>query len=157
MTRHPPPFDNLLSQAKEAIVVLQLQGYIGPTVHAGKWRISQQGQLVSGAKSPRFSRKSIEDALGGLHDRIKAVNSYPDAVYKIIEAVAFGDFLGCSTCSGSECGNSTGGESADPAMPSVKEHAAALDFLKQLRGKTALLHIVPYEDWMSSRSRVRLL
>ena len=44
-----------------------------------------------------------------------------------------------------------------PAMSSAKEHAAALGFLKQLCGKSALAHVIPYEDWMSSRSRVRLL
>src|SRR5947209_2789953 len=42
-------------------------------------------------------------------------------------------------------------------MASAKEHAAELDFLTRLRGKTALLHLVPYENWMSSRSHERLL
>ena len=82
------------SRAKEATAVLQLQGYIEPAGHGGKWRVSEQGQLVSRAKSPKFSRKSIEDALAGLRDRVKAVNSDPDAAYKVVEAVAFGDFLG---------------------------------------------------------------
>jgi hypothetical protein len=35
-------------------------------------------------------------------------------------------------------------KSGDPAMSSAKQHAAELEFLKQLRGKTALLHVVPY-------------
>jgi hypothetical protein len=29
-------------------------------------------------------------------------------------------------------------------LSSAKEHAAELGFLKQLRGKAALLHLVPY-------------
>jgi hypothetical protein len=48
-------------------------------------------------------------------------------------------------------------KSDTPAMSSAKEHVAELTFLKRLRGKTALLHVVPYEDWMSSRSHQRLL
>lgn len=48
-------------------------------------------------------------------------------------------------------------KSEDAAIPSAKEHTAELEFLKQLRGKTALLHIVSYENWMSARSHVRLL
>ncbi|HEX4170610.1 MAG TPA: hypothetical protein VHZ55_34545 [Bryobacteraceae bacterium] len=40
---------------------------------------------------------------------------------------------------------------------SAKEHRAELAFLKQLHGKTALLQVIPYEDWMSARSHLRLL
>jgi len=146
------------SRAKEATAVLQLQGYIEPAGHAGKWRVSEQGQIVSGAKSPRFSRKSIEDALAGLRDRIKAADSDADAAYKIIEAVAFGDFLrDAARLRAADGGIRLVSKTDDPAKSSAKEHAAELDFLKQLRGKTALLHIVPYEGWMSSRSHVRLL
>jgi hypothetical protein len=45
-----------LSQAKEAIAVLQLQGYIQPAGNTGKWRVTEQGEIVSGAKPPRFTR-----------------------------------------------------------------------------------------------------
>jgi hypothetical protein len=146
------------SRAKEATAVLQLQGYIEPAGHAGKWRVSEQGQLVSGAKSPKFSRKSIEDALTGLRDRVKAVNSDPDAAYKIIEAVAFGDFLGdAARLQAADVGIRLVPKTDEPAMSSAKGHAAEVEFLKQLRGKTALLHIVPYEGWMRSRSHMALL
>lgn len=146
------------SRAKEATAVLQLQGYIEPAGHAGKWRVSEQGQLVSGAKSPRFSRKSIEHALAGLRDRIKKSNSDPGAAYKITEAVAFGDFLGdAARLQAVDVGIRLARKSEDAATPSAKEHTAALEFLKQLRGKAALLHIVSYENWMSARSHVRLL
>lgn len=40
---------------------------------------------------------------------------------------------------------------------SAKEHAAELKFLKQLRGKTALLHILPLEEWMAVRTHRNLL
>lgn len=147
-----------LAQAKEATAVLQLQGYVEPVGETGKWRVTEQGDLVSGAKPPRFTPKSVEDALAGLRDRIKAVNDDPDAAYKVADAVAFGDFLGSGArVQAAEVGIRLVPKSDAAAIPSAKEHAAELEFLKQLRGKTALLHVVPYENWMSSRSHTRLL
>ena len=147
-----------LPQAKQAAAVLQLQGYIEPVGNTGKWRVTEQGDLVSGAKSPRFTRKSIEEALAGLRDRIKAVNDGRDAAYRITDAVAFGDFLGdAARVQAAEVGIRLVRRSDAPVSASAKEHAAELDFLKQLRGKTALLHVVPYEEWMSSRSHMQLL
>ncbi|MBV8830820.1 MAG: hypothetical protein JO108_16480 [Acidobacteriaceae bacterium] len=132
--------------------------FIEPAGHAGKWKVSEQGQLVSGAKSPRFTGKSIEDALAGLRDRIHTVDGDPDATYKITEAVAFGDFLGDrARVQAADAGIRLVPKSEDAAKPSAKEHTADLEFLKQLRGKVALLHIVSYENWMSARSHVRLL
>lgn len=70
-----------LSRAKEATAVLQLQGYIEPVGNTGKWRVSEQGDLVSGAKPPRFTPKTVQDALAGLRDRIKAANNDPNTAY----------------------------------------------------------------------------
>jgi hypothetical protein len=39
-----------LPEAKQAIVVLQLQGYIEPAGQTGKWRITEEGDVVSGSK-----------------------------------------------------------------------------------------------------------
>lgn len=148
----------LLADAKEAIAVLQLQGYIEQAGHTGKWRITEQGELVAGAKSPRFTRGSVEDALVGLRDRIKAVSDDPNAPYRISEAVAFGDFLGdAARVQAAEIGIRLQAKENVESPSSAKEHAAERDFLKQLRGKTALLHVIPYEDWMSARPHVRLL
>jgi hypothetical protein len=83
-----------LPEPKQAILVLQLQGYIEPAGQTGKWRITEQGDMVSGSKSPRFTRQSVEQALDELRHRIKAVNDDFNADYKISDAVAFGDFLG---------------------------------------------------------------
>jgi hypothetical protein len=147
-----------LSQAKEAAAILQLQGYIEQVGNTGKWRATEQGELVSGAKPPRFTPKSVDDALAALRDRIKAVNSDPGASYKITDAVAFGDFLrDAARVQAAEVGIRLVAKSDTGDMTSATEHAAELDFLKQLRGKAALLHVVPYEDWMSSRSHIRLL
>lgn len=40
---------------------------------------------------------------------------------------------------------------------SAKQHAAELAFLKQLRGKTSVLHVHTYEDWISARSHRAIL
>ena len=145
-------------QAEEAIAVLQLQGYIQPAANTGKWRVTEQGEIVSGAKPPRFTRQSVEDALAGLRDRIKAVNENPAAPYRITEAVAFGDFLrDAPRVQAADVGIRRVSKSDSGPIASAQEHAAEVHFLRELRGKTALLHVIPYEDWMSSRSHERLL
>jgi hypothetical protein len=147
-----------LAQAKEAMAVLQLQGYIEPAGNTGEWRVTQEGDLVSGAKAPRFTRQSMENALAGLRDRIKAVNDDSDAPYRITEAVAFGDFLGdAQRVQAADVGIRLVPRTQGQSIASAKEQAAEINFLKQLRGKTALLHIVAYEEWMSSRSHSQLL
>jgi hypothetical protein len=147
-----------LPQAREAVAVLQLQGYIEPAGNTGKWRITERGEIVSGAKPPRFTRQSVEDALAGIRERIKSANDDPQAQYRVAEAVAFGDFLGNAVrVQAAEVGIRLVPKSDSAPIASAQEHAAELNLLKRLRGKTALLHVVPYEDWMSSRSHVRLL
>ena len=51
------------AQATDALAVLELQGYIEPVGGSGKWRVTEEGELVSGAKSPRFTRESMDEAL----------------------------------------------------------------------------------------------
>lgn len=147
-----------MPKAKEAMTVLELQGYIERAGSTGKWRVTEEGEIVSGAKPPRFIRKSVEDALVGVRDRIKEVNKDPGAPYRVVEAVAFGDFLRDATREqAADVGIRLLSTSDSPATTSAKEHAAELEFLKTFRGKSSLLHVVPYEDWMGSRSHVRLL
>jgi hypothetical protein len=147
-----------LAYAKDAAAVLQLQGYIEPAGRTGKWRITEQGDLVSGAKAPRLTRQSVEQALDALRDRIKAVNEDRNAAYKITQAVAFGDFLNdAARVQAPDVGIRLLPRTDSGTLASAKEHAAQLAFLKQLRGKTTLLHIQPYEDWMGSRSHQDLL
>ena len=108
--------------------MLQLQGYIEPAGHAGKWKVSEQGQLVSGAKSPRFTRKRIEDALADLRGRVNAANSDPHSAYQITEAVAFGDFLrDAARVQAADVGIRLVPKSDDPAKSFAKEHAAELE------------------------------
>lgn len=147
-----------LATAKDTIAVLQLQGYVELAGRTGKWRSTEQGDLVSGAKSPRFTRQSVQDAVAALGDRIKAVNDDANAAYKITEAVAFGDFLrDQARVQAADIGVRLVHKTDAPSISSAKEHAAELAFRKQLRGKTALMHVQPYEDWMKARSHRSLL
>ena len=98
----------------------------------------------------------MQDAIAGLRDRIKAANEDTNVAYRITDAVAFGDFLSdAARVQAAEVGIRLAPKSDGPVSP-AKARAAENVFLKQLRGKTALLNVVPYEDWMSSRSHVRL-
>ena len=145
-------------EAKEAIAALQLQGYIEAAGHTAKWRTTEQGDLVSGAKPPRFTRQSVDEALNLLRDRIRAVNQDPNADYAVADAVAYGDFLSdAARVQAAEVGVRLTPKSEEKFSASAKAHRAELAFLKQLRGKTALLHLQPYESWMRSRSHRDLL
>src|SRR3984957_8523722 len=81
-----------LAEAKQVLAALEMQGYIKPH-GTGEWLTTLAGESVSGAKTPRFTPESIEEALAALRTRIKLVNQDSKAAYKITDAVAFGDFL----------------------------------------------------------------
>src|SRR6185312_17215274 len=133
------------AQAKDAVAVLELQGYIEPAGRSGKWRVTEEGDLVSGAKSPRFTRESMDEALAALRERIKAVNEDRDATYTVTAAVALGDFLrDQSRVQAADVGIRLQQKANGQLTASAKERAAELSFLKELRGKTALLHLRPF-------------
>lgn len=147
-----------VAEAKEAVAVLQLQGYIEAAGRTGKWRVTEQGDLVSGSKSARFTRQSVREALAALHDRIESVNEDPNAPYRVIGAIAFGDFLtDAARVQAADVGIRLAQRGDAQSAKSAKEHAAELAFLKQLRAKTPLLNVQPYEDWMAARSHRNLL
>jgi hypothetical protein len=101
--------------------------------------------------------KGVQDALAVLRDRIKVTNADPDAPYRIIDAVAFGDFMSdAARAQAAEVGIRLAPKSDRSATSSAKQHAAELEFLKTASRKTALLHVIPYEKWMSSRFHLRL-
>jgi hypothetical protein len=147
------------ADAKQAVTAMQLQGYVEPVGRSQKWKTSGQGQAVSGAKSPRFTRDAVERALSSLSDRIRAINDDPGSPYTISEAVAFGDFLSDrARVQAADVGIRVTPKMANLEPPSsATEHKAEEAFLKQLRGKSALVHIESYETWMSARSHLRLL
>ncbi len=73
-------------EVKQTLPVLQLAGYIEPLAH-GKWRTTQQGELVGGGKAARFTRESVERAFADLNERIQTINAYESAPYRITHAV----------------------------------------------------------------------
>jgi predicted transcriptional regulator len=147
------------AEAKEAIAAMQLQGYAEPIGRTQKWRTTEEGLTVSGAKTARFTREAVEQAISALRDRIQGINNNPNAEYTVSEAVAFGDFLSEQPrVQAVDVGirlTPRKPDSQDAA--SAVEHKAEQAFLKQLRGRSAALRIQPYEEWMSARSHHRLL
>ncbi len=54
--------------------LLQLEGYIEPAEQSGKWRTTEAGTIVTGAKPPRFTKVAVDAALADLRNRILTVN-----------------------------------------------------------------------------------
>lgn len=50
------------AEAKQAVAVMQLQGYVEPIGRTQKWRTTEEGVTVSGAKTARLTRKAVEQA-----------------------------------------------------------------------------------------------
>lgn len=147
-------------QAKQTLAALQLQGYAEPIGHDGQWRTTEAGELVSGGKTPRFTRESVEHALADLKERIKSVNEDASAPYRINSAVAFGDFLtDRARVQAVEVGVELQRRtiSQDSCRQTATEHAQTDALLKQLRGKSTMLHVQRYVSWMSHRSHRNLL
>jgi hypothetical protein len=90
---------------------------------------------------------------------IQAVNNDTKAKYTISEAVAFGDFISQDArVQAADVGVRLTPRNTDlDASASAVEHKAEEAFLKQLRGRSAALHLQDYEQWMSARSHRRLL
>jgi hypothetical protein len=147
-------------EAKQAVAALQLQGYAAPVGRTQKWRTTEEGQTVSGAKTPRLTHKAVEQALSTLANRIRTTNDDSSSPYSISEAVAYGDFLSGDQArvQAADVGIGLKPRKAHSEISgSAVEHRAEQAFLKQLRGKSAALHLQPYEAWMSARSHRKLL
>jgi hypothetical protein len=101
----------------------------------------------------------VEKVLSELAERIRSTNDDPNASYRITDAVAFGDFLNNGPKSQrADIGvRLTLRERVSREAESARDKAAELAFLRQLRGKSALLRFVLYEPWMSARSHRNLL
>src|ERR1700730_8967076 len=131
------------TEANQVISILQLQGYVKPALNNQGCLTTLAGEVVSGSKPPRFNPERVNEALSLLKDRLKAVNQDRHAEFRILDAVAYGDFLiGRSRVQVADVGvrlvarKHQSGEGS----PLPEE----LDFLKQLRGKSALVQLQPY-------------
>ena len=145
--------------ATDALAVLEMQGYIKSAGAKGHWLTTEAGEVVSGSKFPRYSRESVEQSLGAFADHIKRVNEDQSAEYKVADAVAFGDFLsGRARVQAADVGIRLA-----PRNPAAQDAASAGErekqetFLKQLKGKSPLLNMQPYAEWMSARTHRRLV
>jgi len=146
------------ADSDRVIALLQAQGYVQQA--NGEWMTTVSGEMVSGAKRPRFDRDSVESALAALRERIKRVNKDAKAIFKITAAVAFGDFLvkDRARVQAADVGvrlSRRGERASDLQSASGAREERA--FLRQLRGRTALLVLRPYADWMKNRSNLNLL
>jgi hypothetical protein len=145
-----------LADAAKILPVIQMQGYIHP--YHDEWVTTTAGEDVSSARPPRFSPEKVEEALAELRERIKAANQDSKSPYKIIEAVAFGDFLQSKPrVQAAEVGIRLEPRKAKRGESPARQHAAERAFLRQLREKAATLNTLPYADWMSARTHRRLL
>jgi DNA-binding transcriptional MocR family regulator len=146
--------------AEQAIALLAAQGYVQPASATTEWITTPSGESVSGAKPPRYSRESVEHGIESLKERIKQVNQDSKAAFRVTDAVAFGDFLLKDRTRVQPAdvgiglkprGEAVGEPGSAPVARAVRQ------FLRQLRGTTALLHARPYADWMKERSHLDLL
>jgi hypothetical protein len=146
--------------AEQVIPFLEAQGYVQRAKAKEQWMTTPAGESVSGAKAPRFTRESVEQAVAALKDRIESANEDRESPFRITDAVAFGDFL---------LNDRPRVQAADVGVGLVKrgEPAAELHsandakaeraFLRQLRGRTAVFNVKPYQPWMHKRSHLDLL
>jgi DNA-binding transcriptional MocR family regulator len=144
--------------AEQVIAALAAQGYIQPADK--QWMTTPAGESVSGAKPARYARESINQAIQSLKERITEVNRGSKATFRITDAVAFGDFLLSSRprAQAADVGIAlTRRNKPANELRSASDARAESAFLRQLRGRTALLHIGPYAEWMSKRSCINLL
>lgn len=147
-----------LANAKQVISLLELQGYVNADGQS-EFMTTIAGESVSGSKPPRFTRERIEGGLEELRKRIAETNRARSAQYKVIKAVAFGDFLHDRVrVQGAQIGIGLGrrGERSGDT-DSAAERTEHEKFLRQLVGRSPIVHVRPYEDWMSNRTHVDLL
>jgi DNA-binding transcriptional regulator YhcF (GntR family) len=146
--------------AQQVIPFLEAQGYVQRAKEKDEWMTTPAGESVSGAKPPRFTRDSVEQAIDALQERIKEANKDGKAAHRITHAVAFGDFLfsGRARVQAADVGIALEKRGAkEGELRSASDAKQERAFLRQLRGKTALLQIRPYVEWMSTRSHRKLL
>ena len=135
---------------------MQLQDYAEPIARTQKWRTTEAGLTISGAKTARLTREAVEQALSALRDRIQAINNDKSAEYVRSRGVWRVSLAG-RTSSPAEVGIRLTPRKGESEAGMAVEHKPEEAFLKQLRGRSAALHIQDYEAWMSARSHRTLL
>jgi hypothetical protein len=147
-------------EAEQVIALFWAQGYVRPARGTDEWMTTSAGETVSGAKPPRFSRKSVEQALTALQGRIKEVNNNPRAAFRTTDAVAFGDFLVSERArvQAADIGvRLVWRDDQGSELRSATHAQAERVFLSHLRGRSGVLNIRPYAEWMRKRSHLELI
>jgi len=153
-------------EAEQALAFLQAQGYVQPRGTKGQWTTTPAGETVSGAKPPRFTPESVQQALTALKDRIRDNNKNRQAPFRITDAVAFGDFLlpDRARVQSADVGirlarrEDSQRRNISTIQPrSASDAKAERNFLRELRAKSTHVTLRPYADWMRRRSHVELL
>jgi hypothetical protein len=96
----------------------------------------------------------------GLRHRIKLKGKDEKAAFEVSRAVAFGDFLlnDRARVQAADVGIGLVRREGNAVKKGSASNARAEEaFLRMLRGKTALLTVKRYEDWMGKRSHLDLV
>jgi DNA-binding transcriptional MocR family regulator len=165
-------------EAEQALALLQAQGYVQPARDGAparkgaaapgeqEWMTTPAGETVSGAKPPRFTPESVQQALTSLKDRVRDNNKNRQAPFGITDAVAFGDFLlpdrarVQSADVGIRLARRADSQRKNPSAPeprSASDAKTERNFLRDLRAKSTHVTLRSYADWMRGRSHVELL
>jgi len=147
------------ADAKEALAILEMQGYVKPAESKNEWMTTPQGEIVSGSKFPRYSREVVERSLASFADHLNRLNQDSSAEYKVTDAVAFGDFLSKrARVQAAAVGIRLEPRNRIAHHPHWASEQSRQDaFLKQLRGRTPLVNLHPYAEWMGARTHRSLL
>jgi len=89
--------DQLSLDEKSAMALaseLVARGYVEEAQNGVYKFTDKAGELVRASAASRVSRKTAEDALAGLLERVKQYNLDPDKIFSIETVVVFGSFLG---------------------------------------------------------------
>jgi hypothetical protein len=152
-------------ESEHVVALLQLQGYVQPEAHkAGEWMTTPSGETVSGAKAPRFDRATVEATFASLKQRIEESNKDRSAKFEITRAVAFGDFLAKDRARvqaadvGVELVRKDRQRTPDEiaVAHSAVEAREERTFVRQLRGRSSLINLKMYADWMGKRTHQKL-
>jgi len=139
-------------ESRQIGAILALQGYVKQCAEDGVWMTTINGEAVSDSKSPHFSLARVHKALADLQNRISSNNVDRKAEFRVVHAVAFGDFLlERPVAQAADVG--IGVVSSKDRKTSVEVERA---FLKRLRARNPVLHLEPYHSWMSARWHPRL-
>jgi hypothetical protein len=144
------------AEAKSAVLMLQMAGYAQPSGSGGRWIVTEQADAVSGAKQPRFTRASVDKAIAGLLDRVRAINADHNAAHKVSRVVVFGDYLSSrERLQAADVGIQF--ERPREVREGAAEHETEERILKDLKARSAALNVRLLEPWMVRRTHRVLL